>query len=223
MNGLVRVSSRYVPSRELGGDCFDHTWVDDEHLVVYLIDVSGHGIAPALLSVSVHNLLRSGTIPLATLLSPERVLAELNAKFQMDQHGENYFTMWYGVYESSTRTLRYASAGHPPALALTVEDGAVTTTKLATQSMPLGMFSDTEFTCDDYIVPPDGQLVLYSDGAFELPMPEGNASLDAFIGLCAEFAATPDWTVDELISTLQSLTTGGLFADDCSLIQLRFH
>lgn len=222
MDGLVQVSSRYVPSRELGGDCFDHTWVDDEHLVVYLIDVSGHGIAPALLAVSVHNLLRSGTIPLATLLSPAQVLAELNAKFQMDQHGDNYFTMWYGVYESSTRTMRYASAGHPPALAFSVNDGTVTTAELATRSLPMGMFSDTEFTCGSYTIPPDGQLLIYSDGAFELPLPEGNASLEAFIGLCAEFASTPDWTVDELIATLRSLTTGGLFADDCSLVKLRF-
>lgn len=222
MDGSVRVSSRYVPSQELGGDCFDHTWVDDEHLIVYMIDVSGHGIAPALLSVSVHNLLRSETMPLSTLLAPERVLTELNAKFQMDQHADNYFTMWYGVYESSTRTMRYASAGHPPALAFHIENGLVTTTTLATQGLPLGMFEDTEFSCDSYSVPPGGQLVLYSDGAFELPLPEGNASLNAFIGLCAEFAATPGWSIDELIATLQSLTTGGLFGDDCSLVQLTF-
>lgn len=222
-DGAVRVASRYVPSRELGGDCFDHTWVDDEHLIVYLIDVSGHGIAPALLSVSVHNLLRSGTIPLATLLDPQRVLAELNTKFPMDQHGDNYFTMWYGVYESSTRTMRYASAGHPPALAFTCDHGAVTTTRLATQALPLGMFTDTTFSAGTYTVPPGGQLLIYSDGAFELPLPEGNASLDAFVNLCAEFAGKPDWTIDQLITTLRALTTGGLFADDCSLIQLTFH
>ena len=222
MEGPVRVSSRYIPSQELGGDCFDHTWVDDEHLIVYMIDVSGHGIAPALLSVSVHNLLRSGTLPPTTLLAPELVLAELNTKFQMDQHGDNYFTMWYGVYESSTRTVRYASAGHPPALAFCVKNGGVATEMLATQGLPLGMFTDTEFSCDTYTVPPGGQLVIYSDGAFELPLPEGNASLSAFVGLCCEFAATPGWTLDELISTLKSLTTGGLFADDCSLVQLTF-
>ena len=222
MDGAVRVSSRYVPSQELGGDCFDHTWIDDEHLIVYLIDVSGHGIAPALLAVSVHNLLRSGTIPVSTLLSPELVLAELNAKFPMDQHGENYFTMWYGVYESSTRTLRYASAGHPPALAFTHENDEVKTTRLATQALPLGLFHDTEFSADTYAVPLDCQLVLYSDGAFELPLPEGNASLDAFVDLCAEFAGHGDWTLDELISTLRSRTTGGLFADDCSLVLVRF-
>lgn len=222
-DGPVQVSSRYVPSRELGGDCFDHTWIDDDHLIVYLIDVSGHGIAPALLSVSVHNLLRSGTIPRATLLNPERVLAELNANFPMDQHGHNYFTMWYGVYESSTRTLRYASAGHPPALALRNDRGEVTATCLSTPALPLGMFSETDFSADTYTVPPGGQLLIYSDGAFELPLPEGHARLETFLKLCAELAGKTGWNIDDLITTLRSLTTGGLFADDCSVIQLTFH
>ena len=42
LEGPVQVSSRYLPSRELAGDCFDYRWVDDDHLIVYLIDVSGH-------------------------------------------------------------------------------------------------------------------------------------------------------------------------------------
>lgn len=70
LDGPVGVSSRYLPSQELAGDSFDYRWLDDDHLIAYLIDVSGHGIGPALLSVSVHNLLRSGSLPLATLLAP---------------------------------------------------------------------------------------------------------------------------------------------------------
>ena len=57
LTGKVAAASRYLPSRGLGGDCFDYTWIDDDHLLVYLIDVSGHGIDPALLSVSVRNMI----------------------------------------------------------------------------------------------------------------------------------------------------------------------
>ena len=85
LDGPVRVRSRYLPSREIGGDSFGYMWIDDDHLIVYLIDVSGHGVEPALLSVSVHNLLRSRAMPTATLLSPEQVLAELNQLFGMDR------------------------------------------------------------------------------------------------------------------------------------------
>ena len=123
LHGPVTVSSRYLPSRELGGDCFNYTWIDDDHFLVYLIDVSGHGIEPALLAVSVHNLLRSGTLTIETLLAPEAVLTELNRLFPMDQQEDHYFTIWFGVYEMSSRTLRYASAGAPPAFAFTSPTG----------------------------------------------------------------------------------------------------
>ncbi len=218
----VRVVSRYVPSQELGGDCFDHTWIDDDHMLVYLIDVSGHGVAPALLCISVYNLLRSGRVPNSTLLAPDRVLSELNSTFQMDQHGDNYFTIWYGVYEKSTRTLRYSSAGHPPALVFTTSDGQVTTTRLSTGGLPLGMFEDAEYHSENYEVPTGAQLLIYSDGTFELPLPKGHWSLPEFVELCAELALDPEWTLEDLIAELKSLTADGLFDDDCSLVQVTF-
>ena len=221
LDGPIQVSHRYLPSRELGGDCFDYRWLDDDHLLTYLIDVSGHGIAPALESISVHNLLRSGALPTRTLLEPGDVLTELNNKFPMDEHGGNYFTMWYGVYQASTRTLRYASAGHPPALAF-ASPGA-DPVPLSSRGFPLGMFHDSEFACASYAVPQDAEIVIYSDGAFELPLPQGATwSLPDFIALCTALSGSGDWSVDELAEKLKARTVAGLFNDDCSLLRLRF-
>ncbi len=122
--GVVEVSSRYLPSLELGGDGFFYRWLDDDHLEVYLFDVSGHGIRPAFLSTSVHNVIRSGSLPKTTLLNPDRVLDTINRLFPMEEQGGDYFTIWYGTYQPSTRTLRYASAGHPPALGAWVCNGS---------------------------------------------------------------------------------------------------
>ncbi|MBU3750117.1 MAG: PAS domain S-box protein, partial [Mycobacterium sp.] len=44
LSGPVQASSRYLPTRELGGDSFGYSWIDDDHLSVYLLDVSGHGV-----------------------------------------------------------------------------------------------------------------------------------------------------------------------------------
>ncbi len=115
ISGAVQVDSRFEPSHELGGDSFDFFWFDDDHFVIYLTDASGHGLAAAFPSISVHNQLRSRSLPV-DLLDPAAVLKALNAGFQMERHQGRYLTMWYGVYERSSRTLRYASAGHPPAL-----------------------------------------------------------------------------------------------------------
>ena len=221
LEGPVQVSHRYLPSSELGGDCFDYRWIDDDHLLIYLIDVSGHGIAPALESISVHNLLRSGALPTRTLLEPSQVLTELNSKFPMDEHGGNFFTMWYGMYEAPTRTLRYSSAGHPPALAFPRPGDEPV--QLSSRGFPIGMFDDGEFGYETYVVPQAAEIVIYSDGAFELPLPQGAMwSLPDFAALCTALAGSGDWSVDDLAEKLRARTVAGLFDDDCSLLRLRF-
>lgn len=223
LDGPVRVSSRYLPSQALAGDCYDYRWVDDDHLIVYLLDVSGHGIESALLSVSIHNLLRSGSISDGVLLQPDHVLGELNELFAMEEHAGNYFTMWFGVYEQSTRTLTYASGGHPPALLLDGTRDAVSVTLLSTEGMPVGMFSGSEYSCAAVSVTLGDTLLLYSDGAYEIPLPGGETrSLTDFTTLCGRLAATPDWTLDTLIANLRGRTMGGAFDDDVSMVLLNF-
>ena len=220
LGGQVSVSSRYLPSQTLGGDCFDFLWIDDDHLIVYLLDVSGHGVESALIAVSVHNMLRSASLPVETLLEPHQVLTFLNHQFAMERHDLNYFTIFYGVYQLSTATLRYASGGHPPPLLFTDEQ----VTEFFSQAAPVGMFDDTVFTASTVPVPLGSQLLLYSDGAYELPIEEGRQwSHEEFVETCAQLAGSPDWTLDDLIETLRRQSTTGSFDDDCCLVRLKFH
>ena len=218
LDGPVRVSSRFLPSQQLGGDSFDYRWIDDDHLIAYLIDVSGHGIGPALLSVSVHNLLRSGSLPMTTLLAPEQVLADLNERFQMDNHDGAYLTMWFGVYEVSSRTLRFASAGAPPAIAVGPD---ATSTELSTGGKPLGMFDDALYSSRSYTVPAGCRILIYSDGAYEDACVDGRPlpSTD-FKDLVARLHES---SLDDLVETLRDLTPSGTFTDDCSLVRLTTH
>lgn len=219
LDAPVPVASRYVPSEELGGDSFDYRWVDDDHLIVYVVDVSGHGIAPAMFSVSVHNLLRSGTLDHDTLRDPGRVLTELNRLFQMDQQGGNYFTIWYGVYQPSTHTLRYARAGHPPAIILTA-DGAEPVL-LPSGSVPIGVLEHTTYETHEHPLHPGTDLLIYSDGAFELVLSNGERwGLEDFIAMCARTAQSPDWTLDDLIEQLRKRSRSGAFDDDCTLVRV---
>jgi PAS domain S-box-containing protein len=224
LTGAVNVVSRYIPSRELGGDCFDYAWVDDDHLRVYLIDVSGHGLAPALLSASVHNMIRSGSPGAKTLLAPEVLLTELNSLFQMEQQDDHYFTMWCGVYQASTRTLTYSNAGSPPPFAFIAADGdTCSIEELSLASTPIGMFEDTTFTAHNYPVPAGSQILIYSDGASEITL-AGDHQLKptAFKELVARVARSPGWSLDGLIDELHALSPAGAFEDDFSLIRLGF-
>ena len=224
LTGEVEVSSRYLPSQEVGGDCFHYRWLDDDLLEIYLIDVSGHGVRPALLSVSVHNMIRSGSLPLSTLLRPERVLSKLNSLFQMEQQDDAYFSMWYGLYECSSRTVRFATAGSPPALVFhPTPDGDWQHTALVTASVPVGMFPDSRYESQIYTVPAGARMLLFSDGAFELPLSGGSiGTLAEFTGVVLNQLRADDFSVDAIVEQLRARSVGGQFEDDCSLIAVSF-
>lgn len=87
-----------------------------KNFAIYLLDVCGHGVGAALLSVSVMNVLRSKSLAGVDFKNPDEVLSGLNSAFDMDKQNGMYFTFWYGVFNSQTRVLEYASGGHPPAI-----------------------------------------------------------------------------------------------------------
>lgn len=224
MAGPVSVSSRYMPAQDLGGDVFHYRWIDDDHLQIYIIDVSGRGVQSALLSTSVHNLIRSGTLSVDLLLSPVELMNRLNELFKMEDQGYRYFTVWYGIYEVSTRTLRYACAGHPPATLFTpTPEGSWRCSELSIHSAPVGMFRDTVFTVAECPVPVGSRLLVFSDGAFELPLPDGRiGTLGQLVEIMEQSFPRSGFSLDRLVEELRSRTIDGRFDDDCSLLLAEF-
>lgn len=221
--GPVQVVTRHLPSAAVGGDCYDMFWLDEDHLVVYLIDVSGHGIAPALLAMSLLNLLRSGALDGEILRSPEQVLTELNRRLPMDDHDGRYFSAWYGVYRRSTRTLRYVSAGHPPGLVVEPVRGAQLVTQLATGAPAAGLFDNTTFDAMTYAVPVGSQLLLFSDGVFDLTLADGGPwSFDQFVMLVSRLSESGELSLESLERRLKALAVNDDFNDDCSLVLVTF-
>jgi phosphoserine phosphatase RsbU/P len=224
MSGLVTINSRFLPSRQLGGDCFDYYWLDDEHLVIYLLDVSGHGLAAALPSISVHNLLRSHSLPKARLNQPSEVLEDLNEIFQMDKHNAQYFTIWYGVFNRSSHQLTYASAGHPPALLFSPSsDSGLEVKQLCTRSLPIGAFAEAEYqnaVCD---IQPDSRLYVFSDGVYEVEKSNGTMwDLEGFINFLTLYNQSLKLNLESILEYLKTYTNIQSFTDDCSLIEIKF-
>jgi phosphoserine phosphatase RsbU/P len=118
----ARIDWRFVPSTTLGGDSFGYHWLDPDHLAVYLLDVSGHGVGSSLMSVSAMNVISARTLPDTDFRNPGQVLQRLSSAFPMEKHNGLFFTIWYGVYDKGSRRLSWAGAGHPPALLFTGPD-----------------------------------------------------------------------------------------------------
>ena len=230
LNQAVSITSRFISSQELGGDCFDHYWLDANYLVMYLLDVSGHGLGAALLSTSVLNVLRSQSLPGVNFYRPETVLEGLNGTFQMSDQNDKYFTIWYGVYNRVRRELAYASAGHPPALlvAPTVSPtDKVTLKRLRTPGMPIGMMPNSTYQVQRTQVADHGRLYIFSDGIYEIQPAHRSLStpllgLDGFVQLLMTLESRQQLSLDTLIEQVSAFG-GNRFEDDLSLLEIDFH
>ncbi|WP_422374208.1 PP2C family protein-serine/threonine phosphatase [Roseibium sp.] len=158
-----------VPSTELGGDSFGYHDLDDDHFVIYLIDVCGHGVGAALLSVAIINVLRANALAGADFRNPSDVLAKLNNAFPMERQNNMFFTIWYGVFERSSDILSYASGGHPAAIHLRPAGDQLEVTSLGTpDGMVIGAMEDMPFDGGTYQMQPGDKLLVISDGTYEI-------------------------------------------------------
>lgn len=220
----VSIESKFIPSRQLGGDCFDYNWLDSNYLAIYLLDVAGHGLRAALPSVAVLNLLRSRALPNIDYYKPSDVLRALNTTFQMSYQNDKYFTIWYGVYNRSDRTLVYASAGHPPAVLISQSPTSkAKVQQLRTPGMPVGMFPDARYLDNCCEVEDLSTLYIFSDGVYEINQPDGNIwGLDPFIDLLAAYNGGTADELELVLSYTQKLNAKAVFDDDWSLLKVNF-
>lgn len=224
LGGELTSQWRFVPSAQLGGDAFGHEWLDDDHMAVYLLDVCGHGVGSAMLSISVMNVLRSRSLPFVDFRNPGAVLAALNTAFPMETQSDRFFTIWYGVYRKSTRELVYASGGHPPAVLLDdAEAETPTVSQLATGGMIVGMMPDLEYETRRHQVNGLAKLYLFSDGIYEVTTSTGEAlPFRDFVGLLVESHAKKPSALDATLSNLRLKTKRESFEDDVSIVEVVF-
>jgi sigma-B regulation protein RsbU (phosphoserine phosphatase) len=225
LDGKITIDSRFVPSRQLGGDCFDYYWLDPDYLAIYLLDVSGHGLGAALPSISVLNMLRSQSMDGVNFYQPNLVLRALNEAFQMDNQNDKFFTIWYGVYNQAKRSLVYSTAGHPPAILLSKSaQGEIQMKQLRTSSMPIGMLPDTRFVNQRCDISAPSTLYVFSDGIYEIIQPDGNVwGLEAFAEMLLNDQKKIDRLgLDYILDHIKAQNPKDALDDDLSLLKISF-
>ncbi len=211
----VRTSYQFIPSNTLGGDSFGFHWIDNDHFAIYLLDVCGHGVGAALLSVSAMNVLKGEALPGVDFLDPSQVLQGMNRTFPMDVHNGLYFTMWYGVLEVSSGSLRFSGAGHPPAVIIK-PDGTIH--QLGSPSLPVGCFEETAYVSDEANFPRDSYLYVFSDGIYEVKNP--NDSMGTYLQFIETLAGAP--SAEAIIAQVRAHQQAEAFDDDVSLIRIGY-
>lgn len=219
ITGWVTTDWVFETSSQLGGDSFGYHWIDEDHLAIYLLDVCGHGVGAALLSVSVVNLLRTTSLTAADFLDPSAVLSSLNQTFPMERHKDMYFTAWYGVYTHSTRKLSFACGGHPPAVLISPEGFM---TSLSAKGVIVGAFAATSYETVTVGVPEGSRLYLFSDGVYEIDRPDGTMmGYDEFVEILRHAQSAS--RLSSIVSEIKRQQESDFFVDDFSLVEFLFY
>ena len=208
-----------LQARQVGGDYYDFLDMGSGTVGIVLADIAGKGISGALLMANLQANLRSQyAVGLADL---PRLLQSVNRLFYENTTDESYATMFFGVYDDSCRSLRFANCGHIAPLIFR-SDGSIK--PLNSTTTVLGMFLDWESPVHEEKLQPGDVLVICTDGVTEAPNPQGEE-----YGECrlADFVRTKrDLPPNELLAAIQASVqrfSGATQADDITLIVGRCH
>lgn len=214
----IDIEWRFIPSKELGGDAFGYHFIDNNNIAIYLIDVAGHGVGASLLAVSVINMLRTQSLGGTDFCDPQKVLYALNEAFQMDMHGDQFFTIWYGVIDLKSFQINFSCGGHPPAVLIRNENGIAKAFTLGTVNHFIGMMKDNSFSSDTFQLKKGDSLFVYSDGITELLKSDKRiVNQDEFMQAVKNFGPR---SLDELLIYLRDQQRDKIFTDDCSIVKV---
>jgi phosphoserine phosphatase RsbU/P len=225
----VRCEWRLQPSGYVSGDTFNFFAMGEQLVGFYLLDVSGHGVPAAMLSVALSMMLTpdgAAENPLKRynrdseafeFLPPGDAIRGLNLRFQSKD--DRYFTMIYGLFDTGSSTLSLAQAGHPGPILIT-KAGEIR--KLGSGGMPLGVWPDIEFDCFDVSAKHGDRLLLYSDGVTECTNVHGEAfGENRLLAYLEQWAAQPlDELLGGLMTEIKAWRAVADFADDVSLLAI---
>jgi sigma-B regulation protein RsbU (phosphoserine phosphatase) len=204
-----------LPAGEVGGDLYDFFEIDAGTMAFLLGDVSGKGIGAALLMANLQATLR-GQQELARY--PSRLMERVNYLFFESTRPEHFATLFYGVYEAATRTIRYVNCGHPSAV-LVRATGEFE--PLDASATVLGAFKDRGFEERSVEMHPGDRVVLFSDGFSEAQMDAMTEEKSDQWAVETVLSLTPSHAsglADALASTAAS---GGKQADDITVMDIR--
>lgn len=174
----VQFDSIFLPSTFVAGDIFNYFKLDEHHVGFYVLDVAGHGIPAAMLSVALSKALcptndqerllkqfmPAPEPPYYRITNPAMAVQALNKRFQADANTMQYFTMVYGFIDARNGQTVMTLAGHPPPIFL--KKGAEASL-IGTGGYPVGMLPDVEYAEEEVKLNKGDRLILYSDGITE--------------------------------------------------------
>jgi len=207
----------YLPHQQVGGDYYDFIWLNENECAFCVADVSGKGVAAALLMSNFQANLR---ILFNHTTSLTDLVRELNAKVMANAKGEKFITLFIAKYNMVTRTLTYVNAAHnPPLLAI---GNSVSALKIGCTG--LGMFDEIEKIKEGIVnITPGTRIICYTDGLTELENEKGeDFGIDALKEIIKKNEHLNMMELNALImKTVEKYKQRRSYIDDIALFSLK--
>jgi len=205
-----------LPCYEVGGDYFDFIELPNGHLGIAIGDVSGKGVAAALIMSSVQAALR-----MAAPIEPDlpRLLTRLNALLFRMARGRKYVTFFFGLLDPATGVLRYVNAGHNPPFVCSGNE----ITHLESTGRPIGILPESSYVENVVTIASGATLLLYTDGLNEAANAEeeefGMERLTALVREACTYAV--DEVPRRILDSVTAFENGAPASDDKTLVIMR--
>ncbi|MBK7102242.1 MAG: PP2C family protein-serine/threonine phosphatase [Flavobacteriales bacterium] len=217
-NERIDADGWYQPHSEVGGDYYDLIALHDGTYVACVADVSGKGIAAALLMSNFQANLRASVAHTTDLV---QLVHDLNAKVHASARGERFITLFIGIIDTEKRSMRYVNAGHNDPLL----HHAAGITALRDGSIALGMMPQLPFLLSGEVdLPPNSTLLCYTDGLVEQEdAQEKSFETAPIIKILTERDGASAKEINKAVIAAFEAHRGGLpYLDDIALLTCRF-
>ena len=205
-----------LPADQVGGDYFDYFFRDEENLDIIMADVSGHSIGPALFMVETRSAIRTQA---NWSSKPANTLGILNNLLYQDLDTADYFiTLFYLQYNTLSKKLSFANAGHPPPLLL--KQAELQCTELDAEGLILGVRKNICFEEKSMALESGDLILLYTDGLTEAENPAGEFfGLSPVCHILHQHAShSPQVIIEIIINQLKQFCQSESFKDDVTLM-----
>jgi len=207
------------PAKEVGGDFYDFFLIDDDHLCMVMADVSGKGV-PAALFMMASKIILANSAMMGR--SPAEILTSTNAAICSNNHEEMFVTVWLGILEISTGTLRAANAGHEyPVLK---QPGGVFELVKDEHGFVIGGMDGIRYKEYELQLKPGAKLFVYTDG-----VPEATDARSEMFGtermlqtLNADPDASPEMILKTVEAAVNSFEMGSEQFDDVTMLCMEY-
>ena len=208
---------------QVGGDYYDFIPLGAGRLGVAVGDVSGKGLAAALLMATLQGLIRTG-LPLAKGNLSE-FMNGLNHTLYDLTDSNRYSTLFIGVYDSGSGDLEYVNAGHNPPFLLRGRDGAMERTGFAFDAggPPLGLLRNSRYGTGVAKLSPGDLLIVFTDGVVEAEDPDAGEFGESRLEECAAGACrrTPSEICATVLDAVGDFASTAPQFDDITMVVLR--